>query len=154
MIGKIQREADVWQREQFGVRPAYEMQLGIIEEIGELAHAELKSMQGIRGTKEELLAKAANAVGDIAIYAVQNLTLHDVEFEELDLWEIQGVKTPHVCITYLCRNATAIALANNRFATLNATGNLFSFLAGYCKLKGLNLQDELEKVWNEVKQRN
>src|SRR5690606_750626 len=46
----------------------WEPLLGVVEEVGELAHAHLKAAQGIRGTREELLAEATDAVGDVVIY--------------------------------------------------------------------------------------
>jgi len=46
----------------------WEPLLGVVEEVGELAHAHLKAAQGIRGTREELLAEAVDAVGDVVIY--------------------------------------------------------------------------------------
>src|SRR5690606_9697949 len=46
----------------------WEPLLGVVEEVGELAHAHLKATQGIRGTREELRAEAADAVGDVVIY--------------------------------------------------------------------------------------
>jgi NTP pyrophosphatase (non-canonical NTP hydrolase) len=42
--------------------------LGVMEELGELCHSMLKMKQGIRGTREEHLAKAQDALGDIMIY--------------------------------------------------------------------------------------
>jgi NTP pyrophosphatase (non-canonical NTP hydrolase) len=42
--------------------------LGVVEEVGELAHANLKEKQGIRGTTEEHIEAEKDAVGDILIY--------------------------------------------------------------------------------------
>lgn len=42
--------------------------MGVVEEVGELSHSELKMRQGIRGTQEEHLAAAQDAVGDIIVY--------------------------------------------------------------------------------------
>lgn len=42
--------------------------LGIVEEMGELAHAMLKQKQKIRGTHEEWEAKGKDAVGDIIVF--------------------------------------------------------------------------------------
>jgi len=41
--------------------------LGLIEELGELAHSHLKEQQGIR-TSEDHVAKAKDAIGDIVIF--------------------------------------------------------------------------------------
>jgi NTP pyrophosphatase (non-canonical NTP hydrolase) len=47
-----------------------EQLLGVVEEVGELAHAVLKFRQGIRGTSEEHRAETIDAVGDILIYLI------------------------------------------------------------------------------------
>lgn len=49
--------------------PAYRPLLGIVEELGELAHAHLKGEQGIRLTPEQVLEKKKDAVGDLFVYA-------------------------------------------------------------------------------------
>lgn len=42
--------------------------LGMVEELGELAHAVLKSFQGIRGNRSEHEAAQRDAYGDIRVY--------------------------------------------------------------------------------------
>lgn len=63
----LQHEVGVWSKKNFGENPALWKFLGVVEEVGELAHAELKSMQGIR-TNEDHEAKGKDAVGDILVY--------------------------------------------------------------------------------------
>src|SRR4051812_30609457 len=41
---------------------------GMVEELGELAHADLKMEQGIRGNVEEHQLAAKDAVGDLLVY--------------------------------------------------------------------------------------
>lgn len=41
---------------------------GVVEELGELAHAHLKGLQGIRHTPEEIADKKVDAVGDVLVY--------------------------------------------------------------------------------------
>lgn len=65
---QLQLEVGEWARRNFGGNPAIYPLLGAVEEMGELSHAVLKGLQGIRGTKEEHDAKAKDAVGDIIIY--------------------------------------------------------------------------------------
>jgi len=70
-------EVGLWGRRNFGRTPKhpltktpmpYRMLLGACEELGELCHAHLKQEQGVRGTNEEHVANAKDAVGDIIIY--------------------------------------------------------------------------------------
>ncbi len=57
-----------WSHRNFGGQPAILPLLGVVEEVGELAHAELKGIQGIRHTPEEIDEMKIDAVGDIVIY--------------------------------------------------------------------------------------
>lgn len=43
---------------------------GMLEELGELAHATLKKFQGIRGTSEEHREAQLDAVGDLQVYGM------------------------------------------------------------------------------------
>jgi len=38
--------------------------MGLVEEVGELAHAHLKNEQGIRGTPEEHVQAKVDAIGE------------------------------------------------------------------------------------------
>lgn len=42
--------------------------MGMVEELGELAHSMLKEQQGIRGSAEEHQAKAKDAIGDLLVF--------------------------------------------------------------------------------------
>lgn len=69
-LRQLQDESFRWTLKNFGHLPmmAHHPLLGAVEEIGELAHAHLKLEQGIRGSKEELIEKSKDAVGDTIIY--------------------------------------------------------------------------------------
>jgi NTP pyrophosphatase (non-canonical NTP hydrolase) len=70
-FGRLQDEVNEWSLRNFGPKnPAttHRTLLGVMEEVGELAHARLKEEQGIRGTPEEHQAAATDAIGDIVIY--------------------------------------------------------------------------------------
>ena len=60
---------------------AFKPLLGAVEEIGELAHAHLKSLQGIR-TDQDHTAKAKDAVGDVVIYLADYCTAMGYDFQE------------------------------------------------------------------------
>lgn len=65
---KFQRDQKAWSYRNFGRGKAYRSLLGLVEEVGELAHAHLKGEQRIRGSKNENFLKAVDAVGDVIIY--------------------------------------------------------------------------------------
>ena len=67
-MARSARRAEVWRERNFPTSNADQQLLGVVEEVGELAHANLKSKQGIRGTPEMHVAAEEDAVGDILIY--------------------------------------------------------------------------------------
>ena len=67
-LSRLQAEQREWSERNFGPHPAWHPLLGVVEEVGELAHAFLKAEQGIRGSREELEAEAKDAVADAVIF--------------------------------------------------------------------------------------
>jgi NTP pyrophosphatase (non-canonical NTP hydrolase) len=66
---EFQDEVGAWARKNFDKSElGINALLGVFEEVGELSHAHLKQIQGIRGTPEEHTEKAKDAVGDILVY--------------------------------------------------------------------------------------
>ena len=90
----IQDEVGVWADKNFGKQAAYKPLLGIVEELGELTHAQLKMEQGIR-INEDHTEAAKDAIGDLMVY-----------------------------------------------------------LMHYCYVRGFNIEEIIEMVWEEVSQRN
>ena len=80
-LSKIQKEHIGWSLSNFGVHPAYQPLLGVGEEVGELNHAYLKAIQGIRGTPEQHHADMIDAVGDIVIYLCDFCNCMDIDLE-------------------------------------------------------------------------
>lgn len=68
----LQQQSQEWREANFGPEDRSPMiqVLGCMEELGELAHAEQKHQQGIRGldNQEEFEGLATDAVGDLLIY--------------------------------------------------------------------------------------
>lgn len=91
----FQSQVGAWADRNFGLTPAYRPLLGAVEELGELAHAQLKKEQGVRKGESRFKIDASDAVGDILVY-----------------------------------------------------------LAHYCQLTGLSLQDAVDKTWAKVRQRD
>lgn len=87
----IQREQEEWALRNFGNVPSYQPLLGAVEELGELAHAHLKHIQGIRGFDQDAAAKDAkiDAVADIIIYLLDycNREGIDIESAVADTWD-------------------------------------------------------------------
>lgn len=53
----------------------------MVEELGELAHAHLKSRQGIRGDKAHHRAKAKDAVADLMIFIASYCNRMEIDLE-------------------------------------------------------------------------
>lgn len=72
-----------WQQRNFPDTTAEMCFLGIVEEVGELAHANLKKVQGIRGTAAQHDEAAKDAVGDIFVYLNQYCTKRGWNLEDI-----------------------------------------------------------------------
>jgi len=89
---QVQANHRRWLEYNFGTKvESYRPLLGIVEEVGELAHAHLKEVDGIRGTPEELQMKAKDAVGDIVLFLCGYCTTRGFSLEE--------------CVEYATRSA-------------------------------------------------
>lgn len=81
-LSDLQKQQAPWVEHNFPGREAYYPLLGAVEELGELAHSHLKMIQGIRGTKEEHLAKAKDAVADVVIFLSDYCTAMGFDFQQ------------------------------------------------------------------------
>lgn len=82
-LTELQQEVKNWLNRNFKARDAYHSLIGVVEELGELAHAHLKQIQGIRGTPEQHIADAQDAVGDILIYLVGYCVDRNFDLQEI-----------------------------------------------------------------------
>ena len=67
MLRKLQKEHKEWSKRMGFKQNGELMLLGVMEELGELSYAHLKSIQEIR-TNEDHRANKIDAIGDIVIY--------------------------------------------------------------------------------------
>lgn len=74
----LQKQQKSWVAHNFPDRLDYYPLLGAMEELGELSHAHLKTLQGIRGTALEHYDKKCDAIGDIIIYLADYCTANDI----------------------------------------------------------------------------
>lgn len=82
----MQNKLHLWRVRNFPDADATQQLLGVAEETGELSHAHLKQMQGIRGDDKLHEAEARDAVGDLAIYLMgycsyRGWSLEDILFD-------------------------------------------------------------------------
>ena len=85
---QLQEEHRIWVEKNFPDSPNYHSLLGVVEEVGELSHAHLKREQGIRGTEQEHIEEAKDAIGDTIIYLTDYCTRMGFDFQEImeDTW--------------------------------------------------------------------
>lgn len=71
-LSKLQAEHVLWHDQNFfypaQAGAAENSLIGVMEELGELAHANLKRRQGIRGTEADHIEAEKDAIGDVIIY--------------------------------------------------------------------------------------
>lgn len=140
---QLQKEQAEWSLRNFGPHPVEHPLLGMIEELGELAHAHLKGLQGIRHTPEEILAMKKDACADFMIFLADYFT----------------------CRNRSMQDKVDFALAESSFGT-TTIDNMLYFLAirnwhmliaaltAYAESEGFDLHEETFRVWEQVKQRN
>jgi len=87
-LKEVQVSQKPWVKRNFGNRPSWMPLVGVMEELGELAHHFLKMHQGIRGTKAEHMAQIKDAVADIVIFLCDFCSAHgiDLESEVITTW--------------------------------------------------------------------
>lgn len=93
-LSQLQEEQAAWAQRNFPdsmVKGDFMWQLlGIVEEVGELAHAGLKHHQDIRGSKDKHLNDMKDAVADAIIFMAGLCTTMGFDMEEVvsDTWEM------------------------------------------------------------------
>lgn len=87
-LTKLQEELEVWRDRNFPNADADQQLLGVVEEVGELAHANLKMKQEVRNSTEE---DEEDAVGDMLIYL-----LGYCSYKQWDMGEILEHTAHHV----------------------------------------------------------
>lgn len=78
---RFQSEVGQWSRDNFGAQPSTNPLLGITEEVGELSHAHLKGLQGIRHTPEEVRSMKVDAIADILVYMADYCEREGIDLE-------------------------------------------------------------------------
>lgn len=88
-LKEIQTEHKIWRVCNFPHTEPWHPILGMQEELGELSHAYLKMVQGIRGSTENHEAEARDAVGDLLIFCIDFCSQMGWSIQEIldETWE-------------------------------------------------------------------
>jgi NTP pyrophosphatase (non-canonical NTP hydrolase) len=89
-FANLQAEQYTWSQHNFPNQKQYQPVLGVVEEVGELAHHILKMEQGIRGEKTEHIKQMQDAIGDITIYLANVCNAYGFDYQKImvDTWNI------------------------------------------------------------------
>lgn len=87
-LRQLQFEVALWVNHNFPEQTGEQALLGVGEEVGELNHAHLKRIQGIRGDAAKHHAEAQDAVGDIVIFLAGYCKHEGYDFQDAvrDAW--------------------------------------------------------------------
>lgn len=151
---KLVKERDEWVARNFPEQrldtPVDESLIGVIEEVGELAHAHLKAAQGIRGSEEEHIKNAKDAIGDITIYLLGVISFMGGGFENEGIRPVNFGSTPTWSLKYLADNVGKLALSPD----LHQCYNIVRCLISYCEFAGWDYEGIVTTTWERVKQRD
>lgn len=89
MLRELQKKHEKWTDHNFPNATIEEPFTGMVEELGELAHARLKLKQGIRGDVQTHIEEEIDAIGDFMIYLMHYCNLRNFDIEEIvkNTWE-------------------------------------------------------------------
>jgi len=158
-IADIRKQLEVWNDYYFGKQPAYRSLLGCIEELGELAHAQLKMEQGIRNVT---ILDKEDAMADFIIYLLNycNTTNYNL-FEEDITTQYNKIGTEIYtdnlysvdCIFRIQTKLSNIVLFGN-IPKQDNISKIIAWTIRYCDLEGIDFKQKLFDTWERVKLRN
>lgn len=154
---QVQDERNEWERVNFPTAGLEQAVLGVIEEIGELAHAHLKEQQQIRGSSEEHRVAARDAVGDALIYLMGVCRFSDFYLDEAVRRHRPTGSIDATGALFQCANRVGrLATDNDHFPRLvmRHVGELYWCLAAYCRHRNWDIIEILNETWEGVKKRN
>jgi|ERR1035437_5371297 NTP pyrophosphatase (non-canonical NTP hydrolase) len=89
MLRKTQAEIGEWSNRNFGNVPNSQIPyrissfLGMVEEVGEIAHSLLKLTQGIRGSQEKHVADIEDGIADLLVFTLDFCSRNNMDAESL-----------------------------------------------------------------------
>lgn len=167
---QLQAEVGEWSRYNFPDSTPRDPYEGVIEELGELAHARLKGRQGIRGTAVEHEAAEKDALADLLIFMTNYCDRAGIDLEnevvaELTLSGIpiddRSLATIHEALRHEEWHSDdndafdAVILSVLPFHSFrHCIGELATEVISYAVTRGFDLAAILEETWARVKLRD
>ena len=163
-LSEIQAELKVWTEYNFGKQESIIPIMGMIEELGELTHAHLKELQGIR--KSDFLADKKDAIADITIYLLNYFNCIDVDIKIIDKLNNITFNTTHRSYTddlifklsSEIGNLSKLTFYDSSYKATNFDYNvlyrILSSLYSYAKCIKLDFITIINETWETVKLRD
>jgi hypothetical protein len=169
---ELVKERDAWVAHNFPTTEEtapMETIMGVFEEIGELTHAHLKQRQSIRGSDEEHVQAAQDAVGDATVYLLGVLSftghrprepIHRIEVREADDCLLQAGAAAGTLFRYMqalrCERIRDKTRNESwQYVLFDGTANkLVYYLFLYCDRRGWDYGEIVQRTWDEVKKRD
>lgn len=149
---KIQAEHKAWADKNFPGAVFQESCVGMIEEIGELAHVILKRHQGIR-SRETSDAMLRDALADIGIYLLHALSTQSIIIP--DYWAITDPIPEPDPLEQVIRISMCVAwLAQSKEPSEETSERVWRTLDNLAWHYGWRLDDLIEETWETVKARD
>lgn len=142
MFKQLQEEHKEWAIRNFGKQDIEDYCLGLIEEVGELAHSVLKRKQGIRNN-EHHDAMIRDAVGDITIYLVGYCNCAGIDMQAAYNMS-RGVTISNVC--RISRLTSRLLIEESQFEVTD----LLSSLLGFSESEGIDFEQTVIDTWDGV----
>lgn len=163
---QLQSEVSAWSQNNFGDQPAENTLLGMIEELGELSHAVLKTRQDIR-SNENQLEKIVDAVGDIVIYTMDYCGRESIDaekfFNESAFMTIINEKDYGDSVNIIFRLCTCIGRIAKQHTSENGdnallkgswVGVLLILLEKFCAVSKIDFEKIIWSTWGQVRTRD
>ena len=166
MIRELQIKHSEWASRNFPNAVPEDALIGIIEEVGELAHAHLKAKQGIRGTPEQHRLDKMDAIGDIVMYLLHYSTLEkmDIPKEYIKNRKLEYCSNADDTLLSLSAEIGKLSdyhLEGKHEPEIDNKGfrrytiiNIMRHIDAYCKLENFDRDQILQETWTEISQRD
>lgn len=151
---QIQKEHREWSQKNFPDQKAHHCLLGMIEEVGELAHAQLKFEQGIR-VNEDHIAARKDAIADIALYLIGFCNYHKIPIGELFCtYEFAISLNATEILQNICHCIYDINIMSTWFVKKVRCVEIISHLYLFCRDINIDFEQNLLDTWEQVKKRD
>lgn len=150
----LQSEVGEWARRNFPNATAEDPWLGVMEEFGELCHAQLKLKQGIRGDREQLEAERVDAVGDMIVFLSHYCELRGIEMRADQMHDSSNEYNAACSIGARIGNIASNELCGVTENREQWVAWLVGAIVSYCEACNINFENAVNTTWSKVKQRD